>query len=114
MITLQIKGSGTTEVTATCVSGTTFTVDGTSYDISQITCNKWPVATDVASGSCLSGNTLIKIGYTISTGFLEAYDVCHDTSRHHTHYTKLILTSDSAAFQSGVDRPDWINGNFFV
>lgn len=110
---ITIKGSGTREVLATCVSGNTFSVDGTSYTFSELKCNVYPVEEDISSGSCLSGKTLIKVGFTISTGFADVYQACHDVALAHTIYTKFVLTTDAAGFQIGIDRPDWSSGGFF-
>lgn len=100
-------------MTATCVDGKQFTVNGVKYDFKSFTCNQWPAHLEKSSGSCLSGKSLIKIGFELSTGFSDIIDVCHDTALHHTIYTKFVLKPDAAGFQSGVDRPDWAKGNYF-
>jgi len=45
---------------------------------------------------------------------MELITACHDTTLHHTIYTKFMLTSDAAGSQTGVDRPDWAQGTFFA
>lgn len=71
------------------------------------------MAVNRASGSCLSGQTLVQTGFETSNGFVEAYTGCHSTSLHHTFYTKFVMRPDVAGFQTGVSRSDWEDGNFF-
>lgn len=109
---LQILGSGQREATASCSDGKTFTVNGVSRTFSQLSCQQSPNEEDRQSGSCNKG-TLYKIGFSVSTGFVEVYEVCHDASQHHTIWTKFLLTRDAAGFQTGIDRPNWSNGALF-
>lgn len=44
---------------------------------------------------------------------MEVYETCHDIYESHTYYTKFILGKDAAGAQTGVDRSDWIKGNYF-
>lgn len=75
--------------------------------------SQWPASVTEVFGTCLSGRTLLKTGFHISTGFVELYDSCVDQELAHTHYTKFIMGKDANNFQSGVARPDWIAGDLF-
>lgn len=108
-----ITVAGTQEVQATCVSGTTFTVNGRQHSFHDLVCTRWPVHLNRAAGSCLWGKTLVKTGFQISTGFVDLYDACHDEQLHHTYWVKAVLGKDAAGFQSGVPRPDFVPGTFF-
>lgn len=88
-------------------------VNGVKHAFNALKCQKYPVHTQRAAGSCLSGKTLIEIGFVISTGFSKLIEACHDTTLHHTYYTRFLLTKDAAASQTGIDRPDWYPGDFF-
>ena len=111
---LTVAGSGVQQVTATCSEGTTFVVNGAKHAFSALKCNSYPTHVQRSAGSCLTSKTLIEIGFVVSTGFAKLIEVCHDTTLHHTHYTKFTLTSDAAGSQTGIDRPDWYPGDFFV
>lgn len=75
--------------------------------------SQWPTHVTKSAGTCLFGKSLIKIGFEISTGFMEVYETCHDINVSHTYYTKFVLGKDAAGAQTGVDRSDWIKGNYF-
>lgn len=101
-------------MSAYCSEGNTFIVNGVKYAFTALKCNSYPTHVQRAAGSCLSGKTLIEIGFVVSKGFVKLIEVCHDTTLHHTHYTKFTLTKDAAGSQTGFDRPDWYPGDFFV
>lgn len=101
-------------MSATCSEGTYFLVHGVKYAFKYLMCKNYPVHLQRAAGSCLSGKTLIEIGFQVSAGFAKTIDVCHDTTLHHTHYTKFVLTNDAAGSQTGINRPDWYPGDFFA
>lgn len=102
------------EATAVCVGGTEFTVNGAAHRFNQLVCSRWPEHVNFASGTCMGGrHTLVKTGFRIQSGFVDVYDACHDTTLHHTFYTRFILGRDAAGFQNGVARPDWEQGSFF-
>lgn len=75
---------------------------------------QWPDHITKASGTCLFGKSLIKIGFQIASGFMEVYEVCHDLKLSHTYYTKFTLGRDAAGAQTGVQRSDWIQGAYFT
>lgn len=110
---VTVAGVAAQEVQATCVSGTTFAVNGRQYAIRELVCQRWPVHVNRAAGSCLWGKTLVQTGFVVSAGYMHLYDACHDQQLHHTYWTKFVLGKDAAGFQSGTPRPDWSEGAFF-
>lgn len=75
---------------------------------------QWPDHITKASGTCLFGKSLIKVGFQIASGFMEVYEVCHDLQLSHTYYTRFTLGRDAAGAQTGVQRSDWIQGSYFT
>lgn len=58
--------------------------------------------------------TLYKPRFDFETSFNDLYEVCHDTSRHHTIWTKFILNRDAAAFKKLTDDAvEWLKDPFF-
>lgn len=74
---------------------------------------QWPVSVQRTAGICLGSRTLVVIGFDVSVAFVPVMHACHDTTRHHTHYTEMNLLRDAAGFQRAAPRPDWQQGQFF-
>jgi hypothetical protein len=74
---------------------------------------QWPESVQRTARVCLGTRTLVVIGFDVSLAFVPVMHACHDTQRHHTHYTEMNLLRDAAGFQRAAPRPDWQQGQFF-
>ncbi|XP_030380066.1 uncharacterized protein LOC115628210 [Scaptodrosophila lebanonensis] len=103
-----------TLLTATCVSGSTFRVDGTSYDIKELACKTWPGFTAVKSGATCNGGVVIRVGFQISSSrFAEQMQICFNEEEEVTRYTRHQLFPGSNYYETGVDRITFQTAGFF-
>lgn len=110
----QFKSFATTLITATCVSGTTFKVDGTSYAFSDLVCKSWPSFVAKKTGSTCNGGILIKVGFEVtSSRFVEQMQVCFNEQEEVTRYVRHTLEPGSNYYQTGVDRITFQTAGFF-
>ncbi|XP_047104985.1 LOW QUALITY PROTEIN: uncharacterized protein LOC124754737 [Schistocerca piceifrons] len=108
---------GVAEATATCVSGTTFSVDGRSYALSDLKCSSLPDSsqrdTQQTCGASAGVYPLLQIGFELSTGFVKLIDICFDDTRLTTLYAQETIVAGIGGYQSGFPRPNWMQGDFF-
>jgi hypothetical protein len=71
------------------------------------------VSVQRTAGVCLGSRSLVAIGFDVSLAFIPIMHACHDTQRHHTHWTEMNLLRDAAGFQRAAPRPVWQQGQFF-
>ncbi|KAJ3666466.1 hypothetical protein Zmor_001907 [Zophobas morio] len=113
-LTLGSTAAGTT-ITATCQSGTTFTTDGDTFNFNQITCSRNPFHTARYTGnSCEAGGREIEIGFILTDdSFARQILICFDEKNLNPLYSTFDLTRSIGAHESGVDRPSFIEDDFY-
>lgn len=110
----QFKSFAKTLITATCVSGTTFKVDGSNYAFSELICKTWPGFVAQKTGSSCNGGTLVRVGFEVSSSrFVEQMQVCFNEEEEVTRYVRHSLNPGSNYYQTGVDRITFTTGGFF-
>ncbi|EDW79150.1 uncharacterized protein Dwil_GK10387 [Drosophila willistoni] len=103
-----------TLLTAKCVSGTTFQVDGTNYEFKDLYCKSWPTFKAEKTGSSCNGGELIRVGFAISSSrFATDMQICFNEEEEVTRYTRHQLFPGSNYYQTGVDRITFTTGGFF-
>ncbi|CAD7006238.1 unnamed protein product [Ceratitis capitata] len=103
-----------TLVSASCVSGTNFKVDGTTYTLKELTCKSWPSFVAEKTGSSCNGGVEVRVGFKVSSSrFVEQYKVCFDEDEEVTRYVHHDLNPGSNYYQTGVDRLTFQTGGFF-
>ncbi|XP_001353493.3 uncharacterized protein [Drosophila pseudoobscura] len=103
------------QVTAQCLQQKYFLVDGFIYPFINFTCAGWPTFTALRTGrECNGGTDLVQVGFEVEDGgFLQTFDVCHDEDAEVTRYVHHVLYPSSYVYQSGVDRPAFIELDFY-
>lgn len=110
----QFKSFASTLITATCVSGTTFKVDGTSYSFSELVCKSWPSFQAEKTGSTCNGGILIRVGFKVTASrFAEQMQICFNEQEEVTRYVRHTLNPGSNYYQTGVDRITFQTAGFF-
>uniref|UniRef100_A0A1I8P1L8 DNA/RNA non-specific endonuclease domain-containing protein n=1 Tax=Stomoxys calcitrans TaxID=35570 RepID=A0A1I8P1L8_STOCA len=103
-----------TKVTAQCLQGLYFLVDGIILPFHNFSCTEWPVYTARRTGrNCSGGTDLLAVGFEVQDGFLQTMDICHDEVNEVTRYVHHVLNPSSAAYQRSVARPRFIEGDFY-
>lgn len=104
-----------TAITAQCLQGLYFLVNGTIHPFNNFSCTAWPTYTARRTGrQCNGGTDLLEVGFEIKGGFLQTMDICHDEINEVTRYVHHILNPSSAAYQRSVARPRFIEGDFYA
>lgn len=110
----EFKVKATKLITATCVSGTTFKVDGTSYAFSELVCKSWPGFVAKKKGTTCNGGILVGVGFEVSsTRFVEQMEICYNEQEEVTRYVRHTLGPASNYYQTGVDRITFQTAGFF-
>ncbi|XP_075159494.1 uncharacterized protein LOC142232730 [Haematobia irritans] len=103
-----------TKITAQCLQGLYFLVDGIIRPFNNFSCTEWPVYTARRTGrKCNGGTDLLEVGFEVNEGFLQTMDICHDEVNEVTRYVHHVLNPSSAAYQRSVARPRFIEGDFY-
>ncbi|RZB39101.1 Endonuclease NS domain containing protein, partial [Asbolus verrucosus] len=104
-----------TTIPATCVSDTQFTVDGQQFNFNQIACSRNPFHTARYTGnSCGVGGKEIEIGFILNDdSFAREIIVCFDEQNLNSLYSTYDLTRSIGHHESGVDRPSFIEDDFY-
>ncbi|KAM7355279.1 uncharacterized protein ACRADG_001404 [Cochliomyia hominivorax] len=104
-----------TKITAQCLKGYEYLVNGERYNISTFSCSAWPMYTARRTGRpCNGGTDLLEVGFNVSGGFLQTMDICHDEINEVTRYVHHVLNPSSSAYQRAVKRPRFIEGDFYA
>ncbi|KAL1505975.1 hypothetical protein ABEB36_005416 [Hypothenemus hampei] len=105
--------SSSSVVTATCVSGTTFTINSQSYTWSQIQCSANPTSTVQLTGnSCEADGSEIEIGYSVATNrFIRTILICFNTTNESPLYTYYDLIPAIDQQITGTPRPSFSQGS---
>ncbi|XP_061396212.1 uncharacterized protein LOC133331845 [Musca vetustissima] len=110
----EFKVKATKLITATCVGGTTFKVDGTSYAFSELVCKSWPGFVAKKKGSSCNGGILVGVGFEVSSSrFAEQMEICYNEQEEVTRYVRHKLGPGSNYYQTGVDRITFQTAGFF-
>ncbi|XP_058985161.1 uncharacterized protein LOC101888582 [Musca domestica] len=103
------------KLSAQCLGGFTYLVEGQKYNFSDFSCSAWPVYTARRTGrSCNGGTDLLEVGFDVSEGFLKTMDICHDEINEVTRYVHHVLTPSSNGYQRSVNRPSFKPGDFYA
>ncbi|XP_011186396.1 uncharacterized protein LOC105214586 [Zeugodacus cucurbitae] len=103
-----------TLVTASCVSGSNFRVDGTTYSFKELSCKSWPGFVAEKTGASCNGGIMVRVGFKISSSrFVEQYQVCFNEGEEVTRYVHHDLNPGSNYYQTGVERLTFQTGGFF-
>lgn len=102
-------------VEATCISGSTFLVNGETVTLSKFYCNNIPTSTARRTGkTCSNSGVEIEIGFALnSTVFARVITVCFDDLLKSPLYSFYHLTSKIDYAQTGVSRPNFKEGDFY-
>jgi hypothetical protein len=100
---------------ARCDSRSNFIVKNIRHEFSEINCLNFPkhVARRFSMKSCFGGSTAVEIGFDTGDRFLQIMTLCFDEIIERTYYVKYSMTPANSAFQSGLDRVNFIKGDFF-
>lgn len=101
-------------LTATCVSGTTFKVDGRDYNFKDLACKSWPGFKAIKTGGTCNGGIVIRVGFEItSSRFAEQMQICFNEQEEVTRYTRHQLFPGSNYYETGVDRITFQTAGYF-
>nr|XP_016944617.1 uncharacterized protein LOC108020752 [Drosophila suzukii]QXY82429.1 RNase2 [Drosophila suzukii] len=101
-------------LTASCVSGTTFSVDGSQFEFKDLYCKAWPGFKAIKSGATCNGGIVIRVGFEIdSSRFAEQMQVCFNEEEEVTRYTRHKLEPGSNYYETGVARITFQTAGFF-
>ncbi|XP_030245583.1 uncharacterized protein LOC115564895, partial [Drosophila navojoa] len=101
-------------LTATCVSGTTFKVDGSNYNFKDLACKSWPGFKAIKSGAKCNGGIVIRVGFQITASrFAEQMQICFNEEEEVTRYTRHQLFPGSNYYETGVDRITFQTAGYF-
>nr|CAD7402363.1 unnamed protein product [Timema cristinae] len=111
---LNVAGTGNSVVTATCVSGKNFRINGVNYAFSTLTCRSIPSHTARATGKiCYNKNIELEVGFLVGTNFYNLHEICFDSADANPIYTKFDLVANIGGLQTGFPRPSWVEGGFY-
>nr|CAD7458447.1 unnamed protein product [Timema tahoe] len=111
---LNVAGTGNPVVTATCVSGKNFRINGVNYSFSTLTCRSIPSHSARATGKiCYNKNIEIEVGFLVGTNFYNLHDICFDSANANPIYTKFDMVANIGGLQVGFPRPSWVEGGFY-
>jgi hypothetical protein len=103
-------------ISATCVSGQTFRFGSTNFNFNAFRCQTWPTFTTrrISSPRCFNNGIFVDVGFQVtSTRWLQVYRVCHDLVQEVNWYTFYRFTPISDANQRNVERPRFLQADFF-
>ncbi|XP_065362077.1 uncharacterized protein LOC135955646 [Calliphora vicina] len=102
-------------ITAQCLQGLYFLVNGTIFPFSNFSCSAWPNYTARRTGrQCSGGTDLLEVGFEVQGGFLQTMDICHDEINEVTRYVHHVLNPSSSIYQRSVARPRFIEADFYA
>ncbi|EDW33532.1 GL21712 [Drosophila persimilis] len=103
-----------TLLTAKCVSGSTFSVDGKDFEFKDLYCKAWPGFKAIKSGATCNGGVVIRVGFEItSTRFAEQMQICFNEEEEVTRYTRHKLEPGSNYYETGVARITFQTAGYF-
>jgi hypothetical protein len=92
---------------ATCVCGTTFSVNLVSYNFSNVACKRYPSHIPrYSNNTCYDGTKpQIEIVFEVESDFYKLIDVGFDDVMKTTLYARAIIVSGIAGFQKAFPKP---------
>ncbi|EDV97604.1 uncharacterized protein LOC6557876 [Drosophila grimshawi] len=101
-------------LTATCVSGTTFKINGDNFEFKDLYCKSWPGFKALKTGAECNGGIVIRVGFEItSSRFAEQMQICFNEEEEVTRYTRHQLFPGSNYYETGVDRITFQTAGYF-
>ncbi|XP_063228958.1 uncharacterized protein LOC134534394 [Bacillus rossius redtenbacheri] len=112
---LPAVGSGAAVVTAACVSGSTFLVNGVKHEFDKLSCSVLPSHTARLTGRRCASNRYeeIEIGFVVAGIFYNILEVCFDNTLGNVIYTQFDMAKNIGGVQLGFPRPSWLSGSFY-
>lgn len=104
-----------TIASATCVSGTKFSVNGQTASFETIVCSSYPYHTAQYTGrTCEDNFREIEVGFQVETNrFLVLMNICFDDASQNAIYSWYNLTAAIGGYQRGFPRPSFLQGTFY-
>ncbi|CAB3222632.1 unnamed protein product [Arctia plantaginis] len=113
-VILNNETSGYDVIEAHCIINSTFRVDRKILEFKNIRCNSQPFfTTEETNKTCARENKLYGVGYKIKNVFYPLYSACFDKNLLHTRYVGQQLSPKSIYMQTGLKRPDFVEGVLF-
>lgn len=113
-LTLNSTVQKFSSASAFCVSGTTFRINNSNIPFSHIGCSKHASHKARYNGKeCQSEYKEFEIGFDLQSTFLIQIIGCFDPDKQTTLYTWYNLSSTIGGQQTNVERPQFIEGDFY-
>jgi DNA/RNA non-specific endonuclease len=111
----QTPAGAPNSITVSCVSGQTFRWNNANFNFGSLRCQSWPQWTTrrISSPRCFNNGIFVDVGFQIGTRWFQIYRACHDLALETTYYTISAFTPVSSANQRSVERPRFIQTDFF-
>lgn len=99
-----------------CTENNEFLHDKIKYSFVDFECySKLPL--NVARRTekrCYNDAIVIEVGFEVQDRFLKLFEICHDEKIEQTYYTSYQLLPASPHIESGINRPSFKQGDFFI
>ncbi|XP_049955906.1 uncharacterized protein LOC126472612 [Schistocerca serialis cubense] len=101
---------------ASCVSGSTFSINGKSYNFTDLACKSKPKPSErIPVQSC--GNRgqykVVQLGFQVGSDFYTLIDACFDNRSYSTVYDHFTMVAEIGGKQNDSSRPKLLRGTFF-
>ncbi|XP_049777657.1 uncharacterized protein LOC126175108 [Schistocerca cancellata] len=108
------------QATASCVSGSTFSINGKSYNFTDLACKSKPKPSEripaQSAQSCGSRGQyqVVQLGFQVGSDFYTLIDACFDNRSYSTVYDHFTMVAEIGGKQNDSSRPKkWLRGTFF-
>ncbi|XP_049773169.1 uncharacterized protein LOC126161417 [Schistocerca cancellata] len=105
------------QATASCVSGSTFSINGKSYSFTDLACKSKPKPSErIPAQSCGSRGQyqVVQLGFQVGSDFYTLIDACFDNRSYSTVYDHFTMVAEIGGKQNYSSRPKkWLRGTFF-
>ncbi|XP_049846167.1 uncharacterized protein LOC126298499 [Schistocerca gregaria] len=111
-----IQATKQPQATASCVSGSTFSINGTSYNFTDLACKSKPKPSERIPGqSCGSRGQyqVVQLGFQVGPDFYTLIDACFDDRSYSTVYDHFTMVAEIGGKQNYSRRSEWLCGTFF-
>lgn len=103
-------------ITVTCASGQQFRFNNVLNNLSQYRCRDWPTFVAqrrVTTQRCFNQGVFVDVGFHVGNRFLRVFTSCHDPAAEVNYYTEYVLSPAADGQERNVERPNWMQGDFF-
>jgi hypothetical protein len=110
--------NSTTTVTLDCAHENRFTLNGRLFNFNEFSCRKYPyfsIRQRSENEKCFNNSTLLDIGFEMNNNerFIVVFTICFNPILEQTYYAKYQLTPANISPQTGLNRPKFIQGDYF-